>query len=76
MYVDQLTVLSTAPGNAVLPGCIGILDAQGRASSPLHIPPLPQLAGLPIFATGITLDPARFVDVRTIFPRALRLVIQ
>ncbi|MBN2492242.1 MAG: hypothetical protein JXQ29_15455 [Planctomycetes bacterium] len=35
----------------------GILDASGRATLLVHIPPEPALAGITIYTAGITLDP-------------------
>lgn len=73
--IDGLSLLTAQPGNPLLPGCIGALDAQGHASSALAIPPLPWLSGLTFYATGLTVDQANFTLVRTFFPRAIAVTL-
>jgi hypothetical protein len=75
IHLDDLTAYSLVSGNPVLPHPIGIMDANGRASSPLFIPPLPALSGLTIYATAMTLDMPTFPLLRTVFPKALPIPI-
>lgn len=74
--IDVLTSLTMVPGNPILPGAAGVLDAMGQASSSLTIPPLPWLAGLTMYATGMTADAPRFPVLRTVFPTAVAITIQ
>jgi len=71
-----LTLYSITPGNPVLQGFSGLLDPLGRATVQFNVPLLPWLAGLTIYSTAVTLDPAHFPDVRTVFPAAMPITIQ
>jgi hypothetical protein len=42
----------------------------------LTIPPLPWLAGLTFYATGMTADAPTFPVLRTVFPSALSITVQ
>jgi hypothetical protein len=76
IQIDGLTSLSMIPGNPILPGAAGVLSATGQATSTLTIPPLPWLAGLTVYATGMTADAPTFPVLRTVFPSALPITIQ
>ena len=76
LQVDALSTLTLTPGNPILPGSAGVLSATGQASTPLSIPPLPWLAGLTIYATGMTADTPNFPVLRTVFPSAVSITIQ
>ncbi|MFT4515434.1 MAG: hypothetical protein ACI89X_004643 [Planctomycetota bacterium] len=76
IQIDGLTSISMIPGNPILPGAAGILTATGQATSTLTIPPLPWLAGLTFYATGMTADMPTFPILRTTFPSALPITIQ
>jgi len=52
------------------------LDAAGDASATLHVPPVPQLSGLTVFAGGFTTDPGNFPLARTVLRRAVAVPIQ
>ena len=56
--VDALTQLSLTPGNSVLASPIGTLDGAGSAQTALHIPPLPQLSGITVYAVAAIVDPS------------------
>jgi enediyne biosynthesis protein E4 len=76
VQIDGLTTLTMVAGNPVLPNTAGVVDPAGQASSSLSIPPLPWLAGLTIYATGVTADTPTFPVLRTVFPSALPITIQ
>jgi len=76
VQIDGLTSLTLVPGNPILPNSGGVIDPNGQASSTLTIPPLPWLAGLTIYATGVTADTPTFPVLRTVFPSALPITIQ
>jgi hypothetical protein len=48
--------LSVQPGNGVFLGFSGTLDAAGAASAAFAVPPLPVLAGLPLYFSGLTVQ--------------------
>jgi hypothetical protein len=73
---DAMSSVTLIPGNFLLPGSGGFLDAQGGASSPLNVPALPFLAGMTIVGTAVTVDFARFPLLRTLFPRPLSIRFQ
>ena len=76
LQIDGLTSVSMIPGNPILPGAAGVLDAAGEASSTLTIPPIPWLQGLTFYATGMTADVPTFPVLRTLFPTALPITVQ
>lgn len=51
-------------GSPVFGNFVGTLDALGRASPYVDIPPLPFLTGLPLFFSGLTVPPGPFVEDR------------
>ena len=71
---DILTDAILPPGNPFLPSSSGALDANGDASSLFHIPSLPFLSGVRVYATTVTLDQPTFPLARTVI--ADPLVIQ
>ena len=72
---DVALSLTLTPGNPILPASAGILDINGAATSPLHIPADPSLIGLTFYATAVSLDPLASAGVRTIIDPALILQI-
>ena len=76
IQIDGLTSLTMIPGNPILPGAVGVLSATGQAMTTLTIPPLPWLAGLTFYATGMTADAPTFPVLRTVFPSALSITVQ
>jgi len=65
--LGTLTFLN--PGNPILPAPMGFLDTSGFRGTSLLLPPLPQITGLTIHATGAALDgsiPAPWAPVRNI----------
>ncbi len=76
IHLDQLSAYSLIPGNALLGGPLGTLDASGRAASSLQIPNLAYLSGLQLYATAATFGPAGLSDPRTVFPRAVEIDVR
>lgn len=75
LALDALSVITSVPGNAILPQSTGQLDSEGRASSHLHIPSMPALVGATFFATAVTMDGPNSLAFRTVFPQALEITI-
>lgn len=73
---DEMSEYTIVPGNLLLPNSGGVLDGQGRATSPLRIPWFPPLLGHRISATAVTFDIQHFPLVRTVFPRAVTFTVQ
>ena len=73
---DALTAATLDPLNPFFVGSVGFLDAAGDASATLHVPPVPQLSGLTVFAGGFTTDPGNFPLARTVLRRAVAVPIQ
>ena len=76
LWFDGLSLLTLSSGNALLPNSVGLLDANGGASSPLTIPAIPGIQGLTLYATAVTLDAPRFSFARTVFPKAASFTVQ
>lgn len=51
--MDAVLLLTTTPGNFVLPSPAGTLDGAGFGSTPLTVPPLPALTGMTFHAAGV-----------------------
>ncbi len=73
--IDGLALATSVPGNSVLPGSVGVLGPAGDATSALRLPAIPQLAGLTVFSTALTLDVVHFAPFRTLFPKAVEIPI-
>jgi hypothetical protein len=73
---DGLTALTMAPGNPVLPGSVGVLDAAGVATSAMNVPPLAFLSGLTVYAGMMTFDAPSFPWVRTVIAARVPVSIQ
>ncbi len=71
---DILTAATLGP-NVLLPGSVGVLDANGAASSAVNIPPFPFLSGWTLYATILTLDQPAFPYARTVMAKALPVPI-
>jgi len=69
-------ILTLSVGNALLPNSVGVLDANGSASSALTLPNVPGISGLTLYATAVTMDTPRFPFVRTVFPKATPFTVQ
>ena len=76
LMFDSLSSATLSIGNSLLPTPIGILDANGAASSALTMPATPGVQGLTLYATALTLDIPRFPFARTVFPEAIEFTIQ
>jgi len=76
LQLDALSGYTIVPGNTILTNSLGLLDGNGQSTSPLVMPNLPALTGLVLFATAATFDPPGFPAVRTIFPQAVKIVVQ
>ncbi len=58
---------SIDPNNPLFGNFLGTLDAQGRAAPFLDLPFLPVLIGLPLYASGVTLQPGVGLSIQTIW---------
>ena len=76
LWFDGLSSLTLSVGNSLLPNSVGLLDANGGASSPLSMPSIPGIQGLTLYATAVTMDAPRFAFVRTVFPEAVAFTVQ
>jgi len=76
LWFDGLASLTLSVGNTLVPNSVGVLDANGNASSPLSMPAIPGLPGTTLYATAVTLDMPRFTFVRTVFPKAIPFTVQ
>ncbi len=76
LALDFLSAYTFVPGNMFLGSPLGVLDAQGRATTTLSIPNHPGYLGFTLFATGASFGPPGIPLVRTIFPKAVRITIQ
>ncbi|MCC6672081.1 MAG: hypothetical protein IT458_13545 [Planctomycetes bacterium] len=74
LNLDGILIASATPG-AVLANNVGILPASGQAVAAFAIPPIPALAGITLYAGGITLGPGYASQVKKFSP-ALAIQIQ
>jgi len=73
---DALTAVTLDPSNPIFVGSIGNVDNQANASATLHVPPVPLLSGLTVYAAGLTTDPGNFPLARTVLRDAVAIAIQ
>lgn len=55
--IDPVTTATLEPGNPVFAGSVGVMDGAGHAQATLVLPNLASLAGIDLYATGLTFDP-------------------
>ena len=72
----KLSNYTFIPGNSLLLNPLGLLDANGHASSTIAMPNQPGLVGVTLFATAATVPPQGLPAIKTIFPTPVRITIQ